>query len=262
MKKLNIQPEMRSSYIGIGVLSLVVLFVVCINLVGNLSIKSDSKLEQEVQSQHQKIETYARRNKKLPDTVFDAGIDETEGVEYKKVSNSKYMLCAEFKTKSDGYSEKYDYSEGGRGLLDGASVDTGSKNTKYQDGSYTKHDEGYNCIVYTSYTLSNPYISGYKACGDETYKYRTRKYIKSIDSSSKTIVASSTKTSLPSSNTSSKSIMEITFDLTSSKVNDYNCNNIEISSLTVGDAIYLYTNESVRNSPYTDTTPDVVKLVK
>ncbi len=34
----------------------------------------------------------------------DIGVKESGGVDYKKISEERYLLCASFRTKSDGYT--------------------------------------------------------------------------------------------------------------------------------------------------------------
>ena len=255
MKKFTIEPEMRANYIAIAILSFVVLIVINVNLFGNFSRKSDLKLEAEIKSQRSKIDAYAQKQRKLPDTVLDAGIEESDGVEYKKVSDSKYLLCADFKTKSDGYNYDRYYDDFDGALTIGAGLDASeSRNTKFQKGdTYSvAHDEGYNCFVYEPSIVSR-YSSGVEVC-NKTYKSRKpSQYIQSVDLINKTIVVSN-------ENNSAATVVPtpVTYYLSTTAIYNINCVESDISSLSAGMGVDIYF-DTYRSS--TDSTPVALKVI-
>ncbi|MCA9332499.1 hypothetical protein KDA00_01355 [Candidatus Saccharibacteria bacterium] len=258
MPKINIDPRMRDNYALLLGISVVVIAIVFLNLFGNANRKHDAKLETAIRDQKAKIDSYINKNKKLPDTPLDAKITETKGVEYNKISDSKYMLCADFKTKSDGYQPKYtvqpdDPLLGGGGInLDSAQ----SVNTKFVDGdkSFQKHDEGYSCIVYEPYQLKTEYLYKFKACNDNYKSSIVSRSIKEIDSESGTITVGY-------SYTSGKDY-RYTYKAKDAKILSNNCEEISLDDLSVGDEIDVYSKESTLNYNSNNVTVDTVKIYK
>src|SRR5581483_3718717 len=172
-------PELKKYYFGIYALSLVVLLVIVANIVGNFSSRSDRALEDTIEQQHTSIETYVASHDKLPDIVADAGITDTKSVEYKKISDSRYMLCATFKTKSDGYQP-----------ISEPAIESGNNvqlkaDTKFTNGDTQglKHDKGYTCIYYETYLANNPPTNNVtaKCSPNDSFPRRVSGTVTSVD---------------------------------------------------------------------------------
>lgn len=143
--KLPQDPELRKYYKGMGVLSLIVILVIGLNLFGNTAARHDNAIAANITQFKENIDSYYATNHKLPAILPDANINDSKGIDYKKISGTRYMLCANFKTKSDGYqNQPVPY------LVNGASLQA-AQETKYTNGNTDglKHDKGYTCIYYS-----------------------------------------------------------------------------------------------------------------
>lgn len=246
-------PELKKYYFWIYGLSVVVAAIVLINIFGSISLRSDSSLESAVQAQHDAIDSYATKHRVLPAIGADAGIKDTKGVDYKKINSSRYILCATFRTKSDGYSPHRAVPTAIQNS--GMSVDA---NTKFSDGdtNYLKHDKGYTCIYYTALgvTTYNPPIIRYNNARAEcspnpsVYPYRVKAIISSINTTSQTINLSGDSQSTyngVTTYTASVALENLAYD-DNTAFYDSACKKADASVLKANDTVYLYL-ESPKN---------------
>lgn len=236
---------MKPYYIGIGGLSLLVVIVLLINIIGTTALKADFKLEDKLQEIQSSITTHVNSSKKLPEVLLDVGVKESGGVEYKKISDSRYMLCATFKTKSDGYrAPETAYVED----LKSQSADSGvalTENTHFTDGDREglKHEKGYGCIVYKPYLLNDAYSKPYSVCGGRYKRLLSDQKIVSVDAARKSITSTQNYETNNSRGTTSYAVNK-TYYLTSTTIYSSSCKKLTISDLKEGDAFKLYYDSS------------------
>lgn len=257
----NAPPELKNSYFAIYGISILIAAVIFMNVFGNYSLKRDHDLEAKIQDQHSQIESYASTHDKLPDIIADVGITDSKGVEYKKISNSRYMLCATFKTKSDGFANAVPYGE--PQLLNGANLDI-QANTKFSNGDigYLKHDKGYTCIYYQNNSLQQTVISPPKRTvvskgvtprcegSVENYPYRLSAIIQSVDTANSSIYLQQTgqyifdgngNTALSTKSLDTNYVPQKTVLYSGTTVvYDTNCKVIKPENLKVNQYIYAY----------------------
>lgn len=263
----NAPPELKSSYYGIYAISAVVVIVIAVNVFGNFSLKRDHDLEGQVQAQHDSIEEYASSHNKLPDIIADVGTTDSKGVDYKKLSDSRYMLCATFKTKSNGF-KNYPV---GSDLLQGSNLNL-QADTKFSNGDtdYLKHDKGYTCIYYenssiqqTPVTRTNPLNKGVTPRCEgtqENYPYRLSAIIQSVDITNSTIYLENTgqyifdgsgNTALSPKSLDTNFVPQQTVLYSGSTVfYDTNCKIIKPESLAAKQYIYVYKSYISPTSTY------------
>lgn len=243
--KFNIQPELKKYYVSIGLLGVLVITVALINLIGGSSLRHDYRLEVKIRDIQGAVESYAYSQTKLPELLPDAGIKESGGVEYKKVSDSRFMLCATFKTKSDGY---YAPDPGYLSELQTESLKSGvalDVNTHYTNGEKEgmKHEKGYSCIVYQPYQLSEEYVYPYRLCNKEKFKMYPiyNQTLGSVDAATKRFttgrggnltIQTSPAVGLPTA---------LTYTLSpEAKIYNSQCEEVAFDMLKAGDTVEIY----------------------
>lgn len=254
---------MRRYNIGFAILSVIVLVIVSITVIGNASIRSDNQLESAIRESQGKISTYIQKNTVLPKVPLDAGITDTKGFDYKVIDESRYMLCATYKTKSDGYiTPDLTYLEDVKAGVQSANISQGA-DTHYTNGETGYgHEKGYVCTVYSPYQLDMQYLRPYQVCKKARYKSTLgNQKVISIDAKAGKIgLVTSYIYSYPSNPGSE--IGTPTYQMatknyvvaTGAKIYDNSCKAIDISQITVGTRLNIYQNDN------SSLTIDAIKL--
>lgn len=153
--------------LGISVLSLVVLAVIGVNVFGNAALRSDRNLEIRVSEIKTSVETYVSANNKLPAILADANVPNPGRVSYFKISDTRYMLCATYKTKSLGYLPISDTdlkAVQADSLSAGVNIDSASTHFSNGDNNSASHEKGYDCVYFSPYLLSESYLKPNAIC--------------------------------------------------------------------------------------------------
>lgn len=269
--KINIQPELKRYYIALGGLGILVLGVILVNIFGSAGLKHDYKLERKIGDIQQGIDSHVASKRKLPDILPDVGIKESGGVEYKKIAEDRYMLCASFKTKSDGYSAPdpgYLNEVQSESLKSGVALDV---NTHFTNGNSQglKHEKGYSCIVYQPYQLTDAFIYPYSLCSTGKYKEPPLYYqvIQSVNPATKQVTVGKDNAYRPKDDYNYGTTVPSakTYTLSAdAKIYDSQCNEVALGTLKPGDAIEIYqraaglTVDGIRLN-YSSTPPLPVK---
>lgn len=246
--------EMKKYYLGIGVLSVFIVVVVLITVIGNSLLRQDYKLEQKITEIKTAIDSHVSTKRKLPEILPDVNIDKSGGVDYKKISDSRYMLCASFKTKSDGYVQPEPYLIDDIRAMSSESGVSLNADTSFYDGDKggLKHEKGYSCIYYEPYNLREDYLKPYTFC-DKRYKgIVSGRTVTSVDNTAGTVSMSanySTRTTI------NNSLNSTTYTITSSLIYDSQCRAKTSQDIKVGTVLDIYYNDNV-------STPESVKIVR
>lgn len=243
--KIEIQPELKRYYYGIGLLGVLIFGIILVNIVGNTSLRHDYRLEGKIGEIQEKIDSHISSRNKLPDILPDVGIQESGGVEYKRINDERYMLCATFRTKSDGYSAPDRYyvdNLKSESLAAGVSLDT---NTHFTNGDSQglEHEKGYSCIVYQPRRLSDTYLYPYRLCDVEKFKLQPlySQTVESVNTTARQIVIGKVNYQYEYNNSRAASPNTVTYTLNpGAKVYDLQCKETELAIIKPGDMIEIY----------------------
>ena len=250
------QSPLKRYYIGIGALAFVVAAIVLSTFIGSAGLAHDYELEREISATKNKVENYINKNKKLPQYLPDVGITNSKGITYEPVGESRYLLCADFKTKSSGYTMVSNYDQFSKDIT--SSLSSGatmlSSDTHYSDGdtSGLKHEKGFHCIAYEPRTLTNYMNKKFVIC--ENYRAANMladsSRITSVNESAKTI---SVENSNPSPALGTKYLGDEMYFVDDAILLDASCRRIQLSDIRPGDSVKIYYDQYV-------SSPSFIKL--
>lgn len=152
------RPEqvLRRYYIGLAVIAVGVLTITLTITALSWGQRTDRLTRYRISQAYQSIRNYSQSHQTLPSSLNVLG-STFEGVQYQKITESIYMLCASFKTVRDerpGYTSSTYYPKVGSSV----EVDLEIGKLKLQDSftnytylppydSYYSHQTGRNCFL-------------------------------------------------------------------------------------------------------------------
>ena len=249
----NFNDPMQKYRVAIAAIGLLVIALVALNVFGTIRQRADYAVEKEVDRVRADVDSYISRQKKAPATFADATASKAEhGVEYFKLSEERYSICATYKTKSSGYvspSSTFTDSVISEGLKAGINNAEGASfyDASRQGGS--KHEKGYSCAVYTPYMLSAAYLRPHMPCkGKPSYEMaESYKYIRSTDETAATITYSSSVGGVqvqtyPSIYTGAATLVTLPYEK-NMPVYSLGCANITLKDIKSTDRVTIYTDK-------------------
>lgn len=158
---------MKKYYIGLIVIGILVLGLGGYVIAQGSSSKQDKQTEKKAQEVATALDRYISDKQSIPGSLDEAGIQNIpDTISYRKVSESEYEVCVDFKTAST-----YSYGAGGiiSGLIYGryaGSYQYGSSDyeSSYKPSSlyyYGSHKKGKNCQTAEPYMLGSYYNKSY-----------------------------------------------------------------------------------------------------
>lgn len=250
------QSPLKRYYIGIGALAFVVAVIVSSTFIGSAGLAHDYELEREISSTKNKVENYINKNKKLPQYLPDVGITNSKGITYEPVGESRYLLCADFKTKSSGYTMVSNYDQFSKDITSSLSSGASmlSADTHYSDGdtSGLKHEKGFHCIAYESQAIVTYLSKQHVICDNyrASSKLADLSRISRVNESAKTISVVNIN---PNTELGTKYLGTADYYLNDTVILDASCRRIQLSNFRPGDFVEIYYDQYV-------SSPSVIKL--
>lgn len=247
---------MRKYYLFFAVSGLIVLGIILATVIGNASLRHDFILENQVADMQTKLNQYVTNHKALPKVPLDAGISDTHGIDYKIIDESRYMLCADYHSKSDGYRPPSQLVLNGVEDQVASGALSVAKDTHYSDGSLgNAHEKGYSCLIYSPIELDVAYLKPYQLCKKDRYKSLLgNQEVVSVDTGKQTLAlhqyvyGGATTGSLTVQNSPGASINTYTPSTTytladGAKIYSVNCEKINLSDIKPGNRLNVYQDE-------------------
>jgi hypothetical protein len=237
--------QLKKYYIGLGVLSLVVVIVVAFGIMFALGVKSDAKLKGNITQLKTSLESYNFAHTTLPVNLRAANIANPSDIEYSVRDKNNYQLCATFHSSAPAPSyvnDRYD-------IQSQPNLPSTIVGSDYQSEWPYYHKKGRECVIYfASLKQVTIYDSTYTLCAEAGYKYYPVSYglVSSVDptglsfSVSYSAITPGTKAAAAQSTPTTKSFT--TDKLT--KIFNSSCHVAKFTDIQVGSRINIYQNDS------------------
>lgn len=154
---------MKKYYIGLLAIALLTLGLIIFVAGKGMDERQDKVTQKKVTEISQKLNSYVSKNKKIPQTLKEAGVDNIPGtIKYEKVSATTYKFCATFKKKSSYAGApmltSLIWGGGVQSTRDDSQYDYYSDSNDEASSLYMySHKEGENCQTVKPYQIAYSY---------------------------------------------------------------------------------------------------------
>jgi hypothetical protein len=148
----------KKYYIGFGVL--IVLMLACVAYVFSQagSAKADKLTDKTVEQISSKLEINIADKGIIPGSLEEAGIkDPAPTVKYTRLDDTKYKVCIEYKTGSNGFDAGWGSLLLGGALNQGFQPESNPDKTYFDSTVQFSHKKGQNCQTVTPYLYGSGY---------------------------------------------------------------------------------------------------------